>query len=395
MILSSLTKFRQQFKHRKFKVLVFCADTLPLPGLPTSGGGLRCWQIINGLKSAGFEVVASMPLFTFLSKSFESAIPQKIRDLSWNFDTQDAIVEREKPDAMVFSSTWVVYNLKKKYKIPIIFDLHGPQILEQFYKQEDWQLNIQQKINRFKQADFFTCAGERQKYYFFPFIMQAGIFPDQSKIATIPISLSPKLSRHKYPKQPHFVCGGGFFPWQNYINGLEILNDRLPGNRSAQLTILGGSHHLTAEDEDDFNKLHKKLNSNPQVEYTGFIPREDMLNNYYLKASVALDLMAQNPERELAFTTRTVEYMWAGLPVIYNNFSELSYYLERYNAGWVVDPRDLKSLDRLMKKLVNSPAEIFRYKGKNAQRLVKSMFTWDKTIKPLVAFLRENNIKPR
>jgi len=48
-------------------------------------------------------------------------------------------------------------------------------------------------------------------------------------------------------------------------------------------------------------------------------PRDKLINEY-TGASVAWDVMARNPERELAFTSRTVEYL--GLPVVYNNYAE-------------------------------------------------------------------------
>ena len=38
------------------RVLVFASDILPLGGLPSSGGGLRSWQIINMLKAKGWNV---------------------------------------------------------------------------------------------------------------------------------------------------------------------------------------------------------------------------------------------------------------------------------------------------------------------------------------------------
>jgi len=54
--------------------------------------------------------------------------------------------------------------------------------------------------------------------------------------------------------------------------------------------------------------------------YVRFYPTPDKLIEY-TGASVAWDVMARNPERELAFTSRTVEYLWC-LPVVYNNYAE-------------------------------------------------------------------------
>ena len=58
------------------------------------------------------------------------------------------------------------------------------------------------------------------------------------------------------------------------------------------------------------------------------------------RAHVAMDLMRRNPERELAFASRTVHYLWCGLPVIHSRILEVAALIEEYEAGWMVDPED-------------------------------------------------------
>ena len=116
------------------------------------------------------------------------------------------------------------------------------------------------------------------------------------------------------------------------------------------------------------------------------IPREQLIQEY-CRAHVAIDIMQRNAERELAFTTRTVEYLWCGLPVIYNNYAELSDYINTYDAGWTLDPRDDGSLRELIDEILTCP-ELVTEKGQNAQKLVREKFTWDKTIGPLDEFCR-------
>jgi hypothetical protein len=105
----------------------------------------------------------------------------------------------------------------------------------------------------------------------------------------------------------------------------------------------------------------------------------------YRKCSVAFDLMSTNFERELAFSTRTVEYLWAGLPVIHSCHSELGDYIRDYDAGWVLDPEDFDRLREVIDEIYSGQAEVHR-KGLNAGKLVRENFTWDKTIKPLAEF---------
>jgi glycosyltransferase involved in cell wall biosynthesis len=86
---------------------------------------------------------------------------------------------------------------------------------------------------------------------------------------------------------------------------------------------------------------------------------------------VALDVMARNYERELAFTTRTVEYLWCGLAVVYADYGELASYIREYEAGWIVSPDDPEGIARTLRQILASPEEA-RRRGANAQRLAAS-----------------------
>ena len=82
--------------------------------------------------------------------------------------------------------------------------------------------------------------------------------------------------------------------------------------------------------------------------------------------------MSWNLERELAFTTRTIEYLWAGLPVIYNNFSEISEYIKKYNAGWCIDPEDPNELAAILNEILADPHQLIEL-SMNAQKLGQRM----------------------
>jgi hypothetical protein len=108
----------------------------------------------------------------------------------------------------------------------------------------------------------------------------------------------------------------------------------------------------------------------------------------YLSASVAFDLMAPNPERELAFTTRTVEYLWCGLPVIYNNYAELAEYISAYDAGWIVDACDSEAIRNVVEEVLDAPAAVAE-RGRNARRLIRERLNWTTAIAPLDQFCRD------
>ena len=103
-------------------------------------------------------------------------------------------------------------------------------------------------------------------------------------------------------------------------------------------------------------------------------------------ADVAFDLMDWNLERQLAVTIRTTTYLWAGLPVIYNDYADLGRLIHQYDAGWLVKPGDNEALETVLNIIYNDPQTVAK-KAKNAQLLARNEFSWDRAVLPLLDLL--------
>lgn len=371
------------------KILVFCSDLLPLPGLPTSGGGLRCWQMIQSLKAAGHEVVASMPLFTFHGRRWREHAPAEYVETSWSPGDQDRLVAEHRPDAILFTSTWIVDQLQKPFAGLRIYDLDGPQLLEMHYKTDlDPVASPHAKIQKLAQADFVFCAGQRQRFYFWPFLMLAGLpIESLSQIPVIPVALMDPPPAHSHPERVEVIVAGGFYPWQDPRIGLEVLG-RVAGDYAPQklrVRVIGSSHGVTGEDDRRYNAIRSQLERLPNVEFLDFVAHEQ-LTQLCQNASFAFELHARNPERELAVTTRTVDALWSGLPVLYNDFGELSDLIRSYDAGWVVDPEDAGAVESALRSILDGGGDL-QAKSRNAQRLASDKFVGVKPAEPLIQFL--------
>jgi glycosyltransferase involved in cell wall biosynthesis len=373
------------------KTLVFASDILPLPGLPTSGGGLRSWQLIKGLESQGIETSFSMPgEDRFLEREYRDNIDSGVRETSWRYDNQDEIVRHFSPDAIIFANP-DLNNLREDHQIPIVSDLHGPRLIEfeLLFNDDSPQKrgsNLRRKLTSLLKTDFFTCAGRFQRYYFLGYLLMAGFSLEDINIAYMPVSLSPDLPQpDKDLDDKRFIFSGGFYPWQNPVQSLYVLSEVLGQEGQASLHIFGGSHHISEDDTNKFDQLKNSLEQNPSIKFLGYLSHQDVLEEYRT-GYVAFELMERNFEREMAFTTRTIEFLWAGLPVIYNDYSDLSSYIKEYRAGWCVNPHDDSALRNAIRQAIHEPELVLEY-GRNAQRLVRDCFTWDKTIQPLVDYL--------
>jgi hypothetical protein len=141
-----------------------------------------------------------------------------------------------------------------------------------------------------------------------------------------------------------------------------------------------------------FEGLIERLRSHPSVEMYGLWPFDQLVAEYCC-AGVALDVMERNAERELAFPTRTVIYMWCGLPVIHSDYTDLARLIERFDAGWLCDPDDTRLLALVVEEILRDP-RIVAEKGRNARRLVAERLMWDQTIEPLAAWCRNPRERP-
>jgi glycosyltransferase involved in cell wall biosynthesis len=378
------------------RVLVFANDLLPLDGLPTSGGGLRSWQIIQGLAGRGFDVTYRMPLERHLTRGHEDVVLRCYRDLLWTAETQEAILDEVHPDVVVFLNPDQCH-LVRRCTVPLAVDLHGPRLLETEYMARDaWTRahGFSQKLRRLAEADFVTCAGERQRYYFIPYLLGAGVPLDEIEIACMPVALSPDLPQKRPDAScARFLFAGGFYPWQNPRRALTAVRDVLDETPRARLDIYGGAHGVSANDRAEFDGLMAALQSNPRAACHGYVSRDELLG-VLARGTAAVELFERNIERELAFSTRTVEFLWAGLPVVYNNYSDLSDLIGRYEAGWCLDPADVEGLKRTLREIVAHP-ELALVRGANAQRLVRERLTWDRAIEPLAAFCANPRKRPR
>ena len=367
------------------RILVISGDILPYPGFPTTGAGLRAWGIGKGLESKGHHVLLAMPETS--AKKVEGYVPAELKPLLYTHKELPRFIAQHQPDVVVLQHWRLADFLDDSFDIPLAIDFHGPLLLEaQFQVNPALERLQREKILAIHKADFFTCAGEKQKYYFFPWLMLAGFDLRENIIQSIPVSLSPDLPEHTSQGEPSFVYGGVFLPWQDPALGLHTLVECLEKHGRGVLKFFGGKHPVVSVPTRKFEELRGQLQQSARVQMQPMIPRDKLIQEY-CRSHVAIDIMQRNAERELAFTTRTVEYLWCGLPVIYNNYAELAEYIRSYNAGWTLDPQDKDALQNVLEEIVSSP-ELVSERGRNAQKLVKERLTWDKTIEPLDEFCR-------
>jgi glycosyltransferase involved in cell wall biosynthesis len=386
------------------KILIITTDIIPLPGVPTSGTALRTYGIAEGLKANGHNVTISIPKPAILgfekSKPF-SQIPEetktalsKLKELSFDSENQEFIVSQINPDAIICGH-WPAMILKRKTSRALIVDLAGPHLLERHYQGTKGHVDgVMQKLGIISAADYFIVSGKSQKEYFRSFITRAGHKDSEQKIAQVFMPLNPELpDRTKTSENyPAFIFGGVFLPWQDPSFGLETVANYLEKTDKGNLKLIGGKHPHYNVDGGSYQILFDKLSTNKQVTINPMLPYEDFIKEM-LKADVAIDLMDWNLERQLAVTIRSTTYLWAGLPVIYNNFADLAEPITKYDAGWCVTPGDKNELQSVLEEISNNPG-LVKQKSDSARKLAREVFSWDLAVKPILELLTQP-MKPK
>jgi len=148
------------------------------------------------------------------------------------------------------------------------------------------------------------------------------------------------------------------------IQALEYLNDDL----DVCLRLLG-------EFEDkDFEREVRKLPGFAKVRYLGWCNRDKVLKNL-LEADIGLAYDHPVPRFKVAISTKLLEYMSAGLPVIAPDYPLWKEIVEGSECGIAVDPVNPAALAKAIEYLLKNP-ELRRRMGENGRRAFLKKYNW-------------------
>lgn len=365
------------------RVLIFATDILPCPNLPTSGTALRTFGFKSGFEALGCQTRVCVPKMAFESTwaKADSQLRQELQSYEpYIFDhtNSDLLVYDYEPD-LIYCGHWPAAYFKKRPNCPVVIDLAGPHLLERFYQGAgDHAGGVIAKLNALADGDLFIVSGEKQRGYFESFLLRAGITEINEKIILAPMALPPvtPLRSKVNSKEMRFLFAGIFLPWQDPSVSLKAIVAQLDQENQGELRLIGGTHPTYPVPNGVYESLFETIEKSNRVSRSELLPIEE-LNREMLEADVAVDLMAWNLERELAVTIRTTTYLWSGLPVIYNDFSDLSELIQKYNAGWTINPTDDKAIRKLVSEIISNPSEV-KKKSENAFELARIEFSWEK-----------------
>lgn len=377
------------------RIVVVTTEPPPLPGWPTTGAGLRAHSLGEALRARGHEVRTLIPENCLAGYAPPPGAAPPARELppEFGFFARDRLSgdPRLRDADLVLLQHWGVARELGEVDVPLAIDLAGPHLLERrLWGSPSFESDLLEKLAALRRADFLVASGRDQRLYFLPYLALAGwpVEAPEDPLPVIPYSLhaagSPPPARGD-----RLVMGGFLLPWQDPAIAVDAALDALDRTGRGELVFVGGAHPTRDVSLGRFDAILARLRAHPRVRLLPPTSYDDYLS-LLAEGGVALDLMARNAEREIAYTTRTVRYMASGLPPIHDDFSELGREIERTGAGWSFDPARTDSVASLRATLEGllsgeiDPAP----RASAALEFARTTCDPDRTIERLDAFAR-------
>lgn len=300
----------------------------------------------------------------------------------------------------------------------VAVDLYDPYLFEHLAHKKgrsfaiwrylrQWHL-LNQQLQR---GDFFICANERQWDYWFGCLCAVGrLTPDEyerdpsfrSLLAVVPFGIEAQPARHQRDVVKGVMPGiskddtlllwsGGIWQWFDplaIIRAMGLLKERT----DIKLLFLGTRHP-----NPDIPEMPILAESRKLAEQLGVLGRSvffregwvpfDERQNFLLEADIGVSAHTNTVETRLAFRTRILDYIWAGLPMILTEGDYFADWITRENVGRAVPPGDADAWKREIISLAEHQS--LRREMRLRLEVLRPQFHWDRVTEPLVQYCRD------
>ncbi len=374
-------------------VLVILHGLPPRTGAPVSGMGLRAWTNGEGLRSHGFEVVyATRRSDAESNGAAGDADGSADRPLTFHHEELADLVARVDPSVILVEATDEVTRLPAA-SAPVVLDLFAPRLLERQFQGIDDPQEATRLLEAVGRADHYLFSNTRQRDYHLGLLTVAGVDCRRWPGSVVPLSCPLEAPRRAWPREPVLVTGGVSWPWIDAANPLGVVVEQLDRRRAGSLRLFGGSYVVEGGDEGALTVPGEGLPGSDRLVAEGFVPYEELLHAY-ARASLAVDLTLPNPERELSFSFRHVDYLRCGLPMLLADHTVAARELADAGAAVAVDASDPRAICRALDGLLDDPDRLKRM-GRAARKLARTRHGWHEATAPLAAFCRRPRHRER
>lgn len=298
---------------------------------------------------------------------------------------------------------------------PIVIDGYDPFIVETLYLGGD-VFGLQTVLAKaYLLGDFFICASERQRDWWL------GILEAYGRVNPYTFGEDPSLRRlvdvvpFGLPEEPLrairpvirgiwpgigpedkiLLWGGGLWPWLDPLTAIRAVARVWQQRQDVRLVFPGTRHPnpwlsgIPTHNEEARRLAEEQGLLDRAVFFGDWVPYADW-PGVLLESDLALTLHFDALETRLAFRSRMLDYIWAGLPIIATRGDATSDLVEKYELGVVVDYEDDVGVAEAILRLLEMPRDAWAARFERARQDL----TWERAVQPLVEFCRNPRRAP-
>jgi glycosyltransferase involved in cell wall biosynthesis len=272
-----------------------------------------------------------------------------------------------------------------------------------------WRHRMIQLKRQYAFGDFYICASERQRDWWLGLLEVSGrINPAtyradpslRSLIDVVAYGLPETPPQHTRPivkgvwpgigpDDELLLWGGGLWPWLDPVTAIQAVAQVVAQRPQVRLIFPGTRHPNPILNEmptrnDEARTAAKTLGLlDRNVFFGDWVPYADW-PSLLLESDLALTLHFETLETRLAFRSRVLDYIWAGLPIVASAGDATAELIARYDLGVVTPIGDSAAVAAAILRLLEQP------RGAFAERFAaaRAELTWERAAAPLIAFCR-------
>lgn len=274
----------------------------------------------------------------------------------------------------------------------------------------DWRARHTVLQQQYLVGDFYLCASERQRDWWIGLLEAHGrINPATFRqdpslrqlIDVVPFGLPDTVARPTRPlikgvwpgigaNDKVLLWGGGLWPWLDPLTAIRAVAQIWQTRQDVKL-IFPGTRHPNPDvvtmptATAAAHQLASELGLLDRAVFFGdWVPYADW-PNVLLESDLALSLHYDTLETRLAFRSRVLEYIWAGLSTVATRGDATSELLAHYGVGRLVDFGEVDGVAKAILTLLETPPAELAAGFAQAQREL----TWQRAAQPLLAYCRQ------
>jgi glycosyltransferase involved in cell wall biosynthesis len=402
----------------KGHVLLISQDVV---GKQMAGPGVRYYNLARVL-SQEFNVVLAVPRESVPDDEQRSFLIVQYSSATWT-----SIEPWVNQARVVFfpSDIATVFPQLGQSDVPLVVDGFDPLLAEwmalgQMQPQEqmaNWATRVRNLTQQYLLGDFFVCASERQRDWWLGLLEANGrvnfwTFQEDPSLRclvdVVPFGLPETAPGHSrqvikgiWPgigeRDRVILWGGGIWPWLDPVTAIRAMAIIWEQRRDVRLIFPGTQRpnailaNIPVIHVQEARDVAAQLGLLDKAVFFGdWVPYQDW-PNVLLESDIAVTLHHEDSlETRLAFRSRILDYIWAGLPVVATRGDATSELIAAHQVGITVPGGDSLAVAQGIIHLLDTPNQSF---ASHFERVRQSL-TWEHAAQPLIEFCRHPRRAP-